>query len=100
MGSLYLFCKANLDRIYVWLKIKCSETAMLVSGVVANIFNKLLKEYQSILYHIIVEVCVCMCFFLRDASVHKHCTVELHWLKHLWNHENMFQIEVVRDNEC
>ena len=71
---------------------------MLVYGVLTNIFNELLNEYQSILYHIIVEVCVC--FFLRDASVHKHCTVELHWLKHPWKHENMFETEVVRANEC
>ena len=26
--------------------------------------------------------------------------VELQWLEHLWNHENMFETEVVRDNEC
>ena len=28
------------------------------------------------------------------------CTVELQWLKHLWNHENMFETVVVRANEC
>ena len=27
-------------------------------------------------------------------------TVELQWLEHLWNHENMFQIGVVQANEC
>ena len=27
-------------------------------------------------------------------------TVELRCLEHLWNHENMFGIGVVRDNEC
>ena len=27
-------------------------------------------------------------------------TVELQWLEHLWNHENMFETEVVRANEC
>ena len=27
-------------------------------------------------------------------------TVELQWLKHLWNHENMFKTEVVGANEC
>ena len=26
--------------------------------------------------------------------------VELQWLEHLWNHENMFKTEVVRANEC
>ena len=30
------------------------------------------------------------------------CTVhvELQWLEHLWNHEKMFEAEVVRANEC
>ena len=27
-------------------------------------------------------------------------TVELQWLEHLWNHENMFETEVARANEC
>ena len=27
-------------------------------------------------------------------------TVELQWLEHLWNHENMFDTRVVRANEC
>ena len=27
-------------------------------------------------------------------------TVELQWLEHLWNHENMFKTGVVRANEC
>ena len=27
-------------------------------------------------------------------------TVELQWLEHLWNHENMFEIWVVRANKC
>ena len=27
-------------------------------------------------------------------------TVEHQWLKHLWNHENMFETGVVRANEC
>ena len=26
--------------------------------------------------------------------------VELQWLKHFWNHENMFETGVVRANEC
>ena len=26
--------------------------------------------------------------------------VELQWLEHLWNHENMFETEVGQDNEC
>ena len=28
------------------------------------------------------------------------CTVELQWLEHLWNPENMFETGVVRANEC
>ena len=27
-------------------------------------------------------------------------TVELHWLEHLWDYENMFETGVVRANEC
>ena len=27
-------------------------------------------------------------------------TVELQWLEHLWDHENMFETGVVRINEC
>ena len=27
-------------------------------------------------------------------------TVELQWLEHLWNHENMFETGVVRASEC
>ena len=27
-------------------------------------------------------------------------TVERQWLEHLWNHEIMFETEVVRANEC
>ena len=27
-------------------------------------------------------------------------TVELQWLEHLWNHENMFETGIVRGNEC
>ena len=27
-------------------------------------------------------------------------TVELQWLEHLWDHENMFKTGVVRANEC
>ena len=27
-------------------------------------------------------------------------TVELKWLEHLWNQENMFETGIVRDNEC
>ena len=27
-------------------------------------------------------------------------TVELQWLEHVWNHENIFETGVVRGNEC
>ena len=27
-------------------------------------------------------------------------TVDLEWLEHIWNHENMFKTEVVRASEC
>ena len=28
------------------------------------------------------------------------CTVDLQWLEHLWDHENIFETVVVRANEC
>ena len=34
-------------------------------------------------------------FFSQNAY-----TVELQWPEHLWNHEKMFEIVVVRANEC
>ena len=30
----------------------------------------------------------------------KHFTVELQWLKHLWDHKNMFETGIVQANEC
>ena len=30
----------------------------------------------------------------------KHATAKLQWLKHLWNHEKMFETGVVLANEC
>ena len=32
--------------------------------------------------------------------LHISTTVELRWLEHFRNHENMFETGVVRDNEC
>ena len=34
---------------------------------------------------------------LHNTDLH---AVELQWLKHLWNHANMFETGVVRANEC
>ena len=36
-----------------------------------------------------------------EAVLHKTLlnTVELQWLERLWNHENMFETGVIRDNE-
>ena len=31
---------------------------------------------------------------------YKLYTVELQWLEHTWNHENIFETGVVRANEC
>ena len=30
----------------------------------------------------------------------QHYTVELQWLRHLWNHENVFETGVVQATEC
>ena len=35
-----------------------------------------------------------------DCTIGYVDTVELQWLEHLWNHENMFETGVVRANEC
>ena len=37
---------------------------------------------------------------IKIGAVFKVYTVELQWLEHLWNHENMFETRVVRANEC
>ena len=58
-----------------------------------------------------MNVCVCgvggnLHIFTVTAysklDIHVPClhTVELQWLEHLWNHENMFETEVDRANEC
>ena len=36
-----------------------------------------------------------ICF---GVKIYKH-TVELHWLEHLWDHGNLFQIWIVRATE-
>ena len=36
----------------------------------------------------------------QTATFRKVNTVESHWLERLWDHENMFEAEVVRANEC
>ena len=43
-----------------------------------------------------VELCQFWRFFLLTFQY----TVELQWLEHLWDHENMFETEVVRANDC
>ena len=46
-----------------------------------RIQRQILKAYYSLLL-----------FALQSRSTfNKHYTVELQWLKHLWNHENMFE---------
>ena len=36
---------------------------------------------------------------MEDVDDSLPYTVELQWLEHLWNHENMFETGVVRANE-
>ena len=38
--------------------------------------------------------------FIYDNILLQLYTVELQWLEHLGNHENMFETGVVRANEC
>ena len=37
---------------------------------------------------------------LGHRTPDKRGTVELQWLEHLWDYENMFKTEVARANEC
>ena len=37
---------------------------------------------------------------LKVENLLEQDTVELQWLDHLWDNENMFEIGVVRANEC
>ena len=37
---------------------------------------------------------------MEDVDDSLPYTVELQWLEHLWNHDNMFETGVVRANEC
>ena len=37
---------------------------------------------------------------MEDVDDSLPYTVELQWLEHLWNYENMFETGVVRANEC
>ena len=37
---------------------------------------------------------------MEDVDESLPYTVELQWLEHLWDHENMFEKGVVRANEC
>ena len=36
---------------------------------------------------------------VSETLYHAEFTVEIRWLEHLWNHENMFETGVVRANE-
>ena len=48
-----------------------------------------------------MEVGIYMWVFENLNSVPKFTnTLELQWLKHLWNHENMFETGIVRAKEC
>ena len=37
---------------------------------------------------------------LKPFPMRNPNTVEVQWLEHLWNHENMFETGVVRANAC
>ena len=44
------------------------------------------------------------CYILLDVLIQRthinQYTVELQWLEHLWDYENMFETGVVRASEC
>ena len=35
-----------------------------------------------------------------ESDLSEAYTVELQWLEHLWDHDNLFETGVVRVNEC
>ena len=39
-------------------------------------------------------------YLYKQAKIDLTYTVELQWLEHLWDHENMFETGVVPANEC
>ena len=43
---------------------------------------------------------LCVSFIMPLSIYFIINTVELQWLEHLWDHENMFETGVVRANEC
>ena len=60
-----------------------------------------------------MKMCICCCsgkgreilcsfgeWSNNNPSFTDLTTVELQWLEHLWNHENMFETGAVRANEC
>ena len=70
-----------------------------------NLINSLVcpKDYMPYMFDETLPNCS------RDFITEKRChcahritlnTEELQWLKHLWNHENMFETGVAQANEC
>ena len=53
-------------------------------------------------FHVPVNSCCAEepCTLLEDVNDSLPCSVELQWLEHLWNYENMFETGVVRAKEC
>ena len=42
----------------------------------------------------------CIHGLITSSATNNVNTVELQWLEHLWDYENVFEIGVVRANEC
>ena len=59
--------------------------------------------HKLCLFSFLIRITVDMVLSIGETfpeKINTGYTVEFQWLKHLWNHENMFQTGVVQANEC
>ena len=75
----------------VWLKVLLHATS--VQKPVKNHFLGKSRETRIIVSALLKKL------FWKNTVFHLPTTVELQWLEHLWDHENLFETGVVRANE-
>ena len=63
-----------------------------------------MKPRATDVIHVVVIHFVLICIHwessCNDMYMILQNTVELQWLEHIWDHENVFETGVVRANEC
>ena len=62
--------------------------------------QKKLKTVKTLI-RLLLLVCedLSVTIFRKNSNQQANTTVELQWLEHLWDHEIVFETEVVRANE-